>query len=127
MDCPKCGGEFQPRQHKNISVDWCDGCEGLLVKELDLMRLLKADETDTLLDIGDPSRGKKFDRVDDINCPVCNIEMERIVDPEQTHIWLESCNKCTRVFLDAGEFTDLKHLTFSDKFKALLKGKREER
>ena len=80
---------------------------------------------ETFLDIGSPTIGKKFVRVEDIQRPHCNVDMGKIVDPNQTHIGMESCPSCDRVFLDAGEFTDLKHDTFSDKIKALLKGKRK--
>ena len=80
---------------------------------------------ETFLDIGSKSIGKKFDKVDDIQCPHCDVPMDKIVDPEQTHIWMEACPSCERIFLDAGEFTDLKYETFSDKIKNLLKGRRK--
>tara|TARA_B100001093_G_scaffold388981_1_gene375166 strand:+ start:1549 stop:1683 length:135 start_codon:yes stop_codon:yes gene_type:complete len=35
---------------------------------------------------------------------------------------MEACPSCERVFLDAGELTDLKYKTFSDKIKYLSKG-----
>jgi hypothetical protein len=35
------------------------------------------------------------------------------------------CPSRDRLFLDAGKFTDLKHDTFSNKIKALLKGKQK--
>ena len=81
---------------------------------------------ESFLDVGAPSLGKKYDKIDDIDCPVCGVGMDKIEDPVQTHIWMESCPKCARVFLDAGELTDLKYETFSDKFKNLLKGKRNK-
>ena len=51
--------------------------------------------------------------------------MDRIEDPVQTHIWMEAWPSCERVFLDAGELTDLKYETFSDKIKSPLKDKRK--
>jgi len=56
--------------------------------------------------------------------PRCSVKMDKVVDPKQTHIWMESCPSCYRVFLDAGEFSDLKYETFSDRIKNLLKGRR---
>tara|TARA_S200000501_G_scaffold341537_1_gene350997 strand:- start:6828 stop:6956 length:129 start_codon:yes stop_codon:yes gene_type:complete len=38
---------------------------------------------------------------------------------------MEAYPSCGRVFLDAGELTDLKYETFSDKIKSLSKGKRK--
>ena len=80
---------------------------------------------ETTLDTGSRSIGKAFDKVDDIQCPHCHDSMEKIVDSDQPHIWMESCPRCERIFLDAGEFTDLKFETFSDKIKGLIKGRRK--
>jgi hypothetical protein len=33
----------------------------------------------------------------------------RMVDHEQTHVWYGRCPVCNGTWLDAGEFTDLKH------------------
>jgi uncharacterized protein len=125
MKCPKCGGKLETKEHESLSVECCNGCHGLLVRQSMLYKMLAGQFTEVFLDVGDASQGKKFDKIDEIDCPVCKIEMQKIVDPVQTHIWMESCPKCLRVFLDAGEFSDLKYDTLSDKFKALLKGKRE--
>ena len=68
--------------------------------------------------------GREYDKIDDIECPVCHVAMEKITDPVQTHIWMEMCPSCDRVFLDAGEFSDLKYETFMDKVKGMLRRKR---
>ena len=44
---------------------------------------------ETFLDIGSPAIGKKFDKVEDIQCPHCNVDMDKIVDPNQTRIGME--------------------------------------
>ena len=44
--------------------------------------------------------------------------MERKTDPEQTHIWYESCYDCRGSFFDAGEFRDLAEHSLSDYFKS---------
>lgn len=80
---------------------------------------------ESFLDVGAASLGRKYDKIDDIDCPNCNVAMEKIEDPVPSHIWMEACPSCERVFLDAGELTDLKYETFSDKIKSLLKGKRK--
>ena len=50
----------------------------------------------------------KYNRVDRIDCPACAGErtLIRMVDPQQPHIWFESCQNCFGRFYDAGEFTD---------------------
>jgi Zn-finger nucleic acid-binding protein len=46
--------------------------------------------------------------------------MNRLVDPEQTHIWFEQCDDCHGSYFDAGELTDLATVTASDFFKRLV-------
>ena len=125
MDCPKCSGELETRNFKELSVKRCNGCGGLMMRA-DMLEQMKDLETaEQIFDTGSPAIGKKYDNVDDIDCPECQIPMEKIWDPRQTHIWMESCPHCGMMFLDAGEFTDLKYETFSDLVKKLLKGARK--
>ncbi len=79
---------------------------------------------EAFLDIGHPRVGREYDKIDDIDCPVCGVPMNKIVDEIQTHIWMEQCPRCSKIFLDAGEFSDLKYETLMDKIKGLLSGKR---
>ena len=41
-------------------------------------------------------------------------------DEEQRHVWYEECQTCGGVFLDAGEFTDLKFKTLLDWVRGLF-------
>lgn len=75
-------------------------------------------------DTGSEALGKKYDKVDDIDCPKCNIRMDKIEDPDQPHIWFEACPACGSSFYDAGELTDLNEKSFSDLIKKFTKGSR---
>ena len=70
-----------------------------------------------VIDTGDPRVGKRFNRVDRIKCPVCEADMLEELDDDQPHIMYERCPEGHGTFLDAGEFTDLVHKTFWDRFK----------
>ena len=61
------------------------------------------------IDIGSAEQGAEYNRIDRIDCPVCagKQDLIRMVDPQQPHIWFESCQNCFGRFYDAGEFTDL--------------------
>ena len=125
MDCPKCGGLLEAKAYgPKIKLDRCSNCFGLLVLPDVLMEMREEWMTEAFLDIGHPKVGREFDKVTDITCPYDGAAMDKIVDPVQTHIWMESCPDCTRIFLDAGEFSDLKYETFMDKVRGLLRGKR---
>ncbi len=78
------------------------------------------------LDIGDPRVGQDLNAVDDIDCPDGHGRMLKTSDQDQTHIWFERCATCGGVFLDAGEFTDLKYKTLMDHVRGFLKGPRPE-
>ena len=125
MDCPKCGAEMETKRYgPKISLERCTQCYGLLVEEEVLDTMKTEWMVEAFLDVGHPKVGKEFDKIEDIECPVCHQVMEKITDPVQTHIWMEQCGNCRRIFLDAGEFSDLKYETFMDKIKGLIRRRR---
>jgi len=104
--------------YQSIEVDRCTQCGGIWFDEFEKEQLkaLKGSES---VDTGSASEGAEFDAIDRIDCPVCQVEMTRMVDPRQSHIWFESCPVCYGVFFDAGEFKDYKQETILDFFKGL--------
>ncbi|HEX7038240.1 MAG TPA: zf-TFIIB domain-containing protein [Pseudomonadales bacterium] len=125
MNCPKCPGTLEPKTYgRKITVHRCSDCGGLFCKPDVLLEMKKEWMADAVLDSGDPRMGKALDKVGDINCPNCNVPMEKTADERQTHIWFETCPQCKGVFLDAGEFTDLKYDTFMDRIRDLVRGRR---
>ena len=52
-------------------------------------------------------------------CPRCGEPMQKINDAKQSHIEYEACAE-HGLFMDAGEFTDYKHETLLDYFRALI-------
>jgi Zn-finger nucleic acid-binding protein len=125
MDCPKCGGYLESKAYgPKIALERCHECFGLFVAPDVLMEMREEWMTEAFLDVGHPKVGKEYDKVGDIRCPACNVPMDKVVDPRQTHIWMESCPQCEKIFLDAGEFSDLKYETFMDKIKDLFRRRR---
>jgi len=125
LSCPKCNGDLETKSVEDgIAVERCNKCHGLLVPAGVTRKLLAIWGPDTNVDTGPAAIGKKYDRIDDIECPRCKLKMDKIEDPTQPHIWYESCAACGSSFYDAGELTDLKEKTLSDIFKDLLKGRR---
>ena len=118
MDCPKCNASMEEVSYSGTRVDRCTGCQGLWFQAGELERL-RDDEwmADFILDEGDAKVGKEFNRIKSVACPECGVEMAEVIDAEQRHISYESCPEGHGCFLDAGEFTDLVHHTFWDRFK----------
>jgi Zn-finger nucleic acid-binding protein len=108
----------------DICLYRCDVCAGLWVKPDALEKMKNAWMAEAVLDIGDPQIGNDLNDVDDIDCPEGHGKMFKTEDLRQQHIWFEQCLTCHGVFLDAGEFTDLKYETLLDFVRGMLKGSR---
>lgn len=54
-----------------------------------------------------------------MNCPKCNVKMHILHDILQNHIKYEQCGSCRGIFLDKGEFADLKDFSFEDFYRSL--------
>lgn len=123
IKCPKCGHGMEEISYGDVAIDRCSHCRGLWFDTGEAERL-KARWMGDALDVGDPSTGKRWDKVEDIACPRCGRDMVKLSDPRQKHIWYEMCSE-HGMFMDAGEFTDYKHETLADWFRGLIKGERQ--
>jgi uncharacterized protein len=124
MECPKCSHPMEQVVYGDIEVDRCTLCKGLWFDAREHEELKKIPGSEAI-DIGDADVGAIFNHDDRIRCPRCAGRMLRMVDPDQPHIWYESCSSCHGVYFDAGEFTDFKQHTIGDFFRRLrAKGRR---
>jgi len=123
MNCPKCHAAMEPIAVEAITVDRCTGCHGIWF-DANEQKKLKDVKGSEKIDIGDLQTGRKMDRVNDISCPRCNTHMIRMVDVDQHHIDYEACTTCYGIFLDAGEFNDLKSFTIADYLRGLFHKKK---
>lgn len=125
MECPKCPGALEKKTYgRKITVHRCSACGGLWCNPEVLLEMRREWMAEVVLDSGDPRLGQALDKLDDIRCPECDLKMDKTADEKQTHIWFESCPDGHGIFLDAGEFTDLKYDTFMDRIRGALRGKR---
>ena len=122
LQCPKCLHGMTELTHEGITIDRCSHCHGLWFDGEEAHQL-KAIDGSQVLDSGDANEGKKWDTRVDINCPRCGEKMHESADPKQKHIWYEVCHD-HGMFLDAGEFADLKDESLLDIFRSLIKGER---
>ncbi|NGX17203.1 MFS transporter [Wenzhouxiangella sp. XN24] len=124
MRCPKCRSDMQPVNYEGVELDRCNSCRGLWF-DAGEVEALAGTQAAAAIDIGDARAGKRLNAVDDYRCPRCGGAMARRVDPQQRHIWYESCIACEGSFFDAGEFRDLAQLTIADFFKRLVTPRRK--
>ena len=116
MNCPKCSGVMEEKNLRTlqglVTYDQCSGCQGLWFDTGEAEKLKDTWRPD-FIDTGDADSGKEFNEIRDVNCPRCDKQMEKVVDPKQIHIQLEACPE-HGVFMDAGEFRDYKNETWGD-------------
>ena len=120
MDCPKCKGKLEPQNLETATAYRCTDCAGLWLNFEDLQALQDIWMSEAILDTGDPRIGQKLNKVTTGMCPLGHGLMEHVQDEDQVHIGYEVCADCHGVFLDAGEFTDLKHSTPLDTIRDLI-------
>jgi PAT family beta-lactamase induction signal transducer AmpG len=124
MRCPKCRSDMEQIEIDGTEIDRCSSCHGLWFDAGELSKI-RSKETAAILDIGDVSVGKKQNEIERYRCPRCAGPMNRLVDPDQPHIWFERCGSCRGSFFDAGELTDLVTVSVSDFFKRFLAAERQ--
>ncbi len=115
MLCPKCNANMEKVSAQHLVVDRCSECKGLW---LDMLEHEDLKSSAAQIDTGDAKLGAKYNAIERINCPSCaNSRMIRQVDPQQPHIWFESCPVCYGRFYDAGEFRDFAESSWKDFFR----------
>lgn len=124
MKCPKCQAEMEKVTYEKVEIERCTQCGGLWFDALEKEKL-KQFRGSEQVDSGSTTQGREQNKVDKINCPVCETKMVRMVDIRQSHIWYESCPSCHGTFFDAGEFTDYKNESWLDYFRTWLSPDRE--
>ena len=121
MQCPKCVGVLQEHTiAEQIAIHRCTDCLGLWCQPDQLAKLKDEWMSEAIVDVGDPRVGQKLNRLENVSCPEGHGPMQRRSDEEQRHVWYEQCDTCQGVFLDAGEFTDLKFRTLLDWVRGLF-------
>lgn len=117
MLCPKCQNQMEQVETPFGEVERCTSCKGLWIDAFEQEEMVQIAEG---IDIGSETVGKENNQIGKIKCPCCrNIQMLRMVDAKQPHIWYESCPSCYGRYYDAGELTDLSKNTLSDFLKKL--------
>jgi Zn-finger nucleic acid-binding protein len=100
-------------------VERCTHCQGIWFKPSDVRRLKNSFHAE-IIDRGDASVGREYNKVEEVDCPVCGTRLDKICDEQQTHIWYEQCPEGCGVYFDAGEFRDWKDETVMDIFRGWM-------
>lgn len=114
MNCPKCDSEMKIVKYDYVQVDKCTHCSGIWFDLMELQDLKKMKGSDKIDKVPENKPAVSSDSDKKVKCPKCNVTMHTMKDVLQHHIEYEQCGSCKGVFLDAGEFTDLKEFTIKE-------------
>lgn len=120
MKCPKCSNEMSEISNEAFTANRCESCGGLWFTEENLSKALKTANSEEI-DLSDLNSAATYNEVRDIDCPTCNQKMIKMVDKDQFHIKYELCPSCRGIFLDSGEFKDLKEHTIIERLSQSFK------
>lgn len=107
MYCPKCNHIMGHIKFKSNIVERCINCKGMWFDHMEVEKL-KCMRGSERIDSGHKKTGKSYDTIKEILCPRCKVLMTLTTPPDKDHFTYETCPKCHSVFLDAGEFKELK-------------------
>ncbi len=124
--CPRCHVPLKEEAYESTPLCKCPACEGVLVKELDVLQIVhtREEKFDTrIAEMGQlirrqvkPLKQNPFDSVLDeksIVCPSCldaNNRMHRRFVSPQFPIEVDKCRSCKRVWFDKDELEVLQYL-----------------
>jgi PAT family beta-lactamase induction signal transducer AmpG len=124
MRCPKCRADMEQVEFDGTEIDRCTICSGIWFDAGEI-EVLRNKQAAAAIDTGDAAAGKQSNALDEYQCPRCSGAMVRVVDPQQRHIWYETCSSCNGSYLDAGELLDLSTVSIADFFKDLVTPERK--
>src|SRR6185295_19153392 len=122
MNCPKCQAVMEAVTFEGITVDRCTGCKGIWFDAGEQKQLAEIKGSEAI-DTGDVRMGREMNAMTNVKCPKCQEVMRQMQDVDQHHITFEACVECKGIFLDAGEYKDLKSYTLLDYVKGLFRHK----
>jgi uncharacterized protein len=115
MKCPKCSSEMKIVKYDYVQIDKCTSCNGIwfdLMEREDLLKMKGSEKIDSTSSVTTEDVKSKPEAK--IKCPKCNVKMHILRDVLQNQIEYEQCGSCRGIFLDKGEFTDLKDFSLKD-------------
>lgn len=121
MQCPKCQTEMVTHDVDGVDIDRCGVCGGMWFDLGEEEQLLKSNSDAAKdLDLGETSRTEANKLIRDIDCPRCHTRLMKLAHHEQRHIEYEMCGTCGGVYLDSGEFDDLRELSLAERIRKLF-------
>jgi membrane associated rhomboid family serine protease len=108
--CPKCYTDLNQVTHRDVTVDLCPGCMGLWLDPGELAQIRGARE-----DIPSASNAVASaihqEEISTYICPRCEGAFETFEYTPGSGLYIDRCQDCQGIWLDAGELKKIKSLT----------------
>ncbi len=120
MKCPRCSGKMEIVTHTDVAVDRCTVCRGLWFDASEMDKLREARDSESIDRCKDEAGDRTVEPAGSRLCPRCQTRMIQMVVQDKPHIEYESCTVCFGCFFDAGEFADIKGVSFLERIIDLI-------
>ncbi len=102
--CPRDGGNLDDGHFHDTPVRHCKTCDGVLVKQNQLVALLLAMSTDIADHIDEDSEVTPMpDPGDRLDCPECKTKMDSYGYMGSSAVTIDCCQQCLWLWIDPGE------------------------
>jgi Zn-finger nucleic acid-binding protein len=123
MDCPRCNTPLVPGRLSENSilekVKRCEMCKGTFIGPRDL-REVEMQNRPALFEFHNLPTSE--DQRKPLQCPTCNVKMEKVVSERDEKVIMDRCPKCMHTWLDAGEIEALQTESLLATFLSLFRG-----
>lgn len=102
--CPRCKELLKASRYHEVQIDLCLSCNGVLVQQPDLVRLLQqvVADIEAEVDFSSPIE-EQSDSGGTISCPQCQQEMQNYSYMGVKQVQIDSCSRCRLLWFDADE------------------------
>ncbi len=107
--CPKCLSDMAEVEHESVKVDICPGCRGLWLDKGELAELRGAME-DLPAAPDSIGAGDHYLEATTYICPRCSGSFDTFEFSPGTGLYIDRCQDCQGIYLDAGELAKIKNL-----------------
>lgn len=117
MNCPRCSAALNPINYDGVQIEACSKCGGEWLHSGELLKLVEhhdeiftPDEIASLEPVDKEIFTAERDDHDELNCPVCNVQMEHFNYADTSGIILHKCNQCGGIWTDKDQLTKIEEL-----------------
>lgn len=123
MNCPRCQKPLVPGRLAEHSifpkVKVCETCKGTFIGPDDL-QAVELQSRSALFEF------RRIPGADDqqkpLNCPSCEITMEKVTSERDEKVVMDYCSKCKHTWLDGGEIEAMQTESLLDNLVSLFRG-----